>query len=133
MTKNMTVDVAFEDNMRIAARMGGQTIDTGQPVKDGGDGLAPSPFDLFVASLATCAGVYARRFLEARKLSERGLGLSLECRFHEQRFQIVQMRYLLTLPEGFPEKLTDALVRSIDLCTVKKHVTDPPQFSIEVR
>ena len=32
------------------------------------------------------------------------------------------------LPENFPDKYTDALIKAIDLCHVKKHFSQPPEF-----
>jgi ribosomal protein S12 methylthiotransferase accessory factor len=36
----------------------------------------------------------------------------------------------LKLPEGFPEKYRSAIVRSMDLCAVKMHMQQPPEFEI---
>lgn len=132
MTKQSTIDVVFGGGMRIDARMGDTVIPTDQPEKQGGGGTAPTPFDLFLASLATCAGVYAVRFCESRKLSTDGLGLRAVCTFAEKGFHVEAMTFELTLPEGFPDKYRDALVRSVDLCTVKKHLKDPPEFAVQI-
>ena len=39
----------------------------------------------------------------------------------------------LTLPENFPEKYEKAIKRSIDLCAVKKHMFNPPEFEINTK
>ena len=36
----------------------------------------------------------------------------------------------LTLPDGFPEKYKAAIMRSMDLCSVKKHMFNPPEFEM---
>jgi putative redox protein len=51
----MEMKVDFPGGARVAAHFGDFTINTNQPVKAGGDGSAPAPFELFLASLATCA------------------------------------------------------------------------------
>ena len=46
---------------QVLADYEGFTIRTDQPVKDGGEGSAPEPFSLFLASLGTCAGQFVAR------------------------------------------------------------------------
>lgn len=128
--KTKTIDVEFGDNLQISANLDGISILTDQPVKQGGDEAAPTPFQLFLASLASCAGLYAKRFCETRKLSTEGLALQLRCEFAEKEFRVEKMVYELTLPEDFPEKYEGAIKRAIDLCTVKKHLNDAPAFEI---
>lgn len=128
--KQKIIDVAFEGNMKINAEMDGLTIATDQPVKEGGDGTAPSPFQLFLGSLATCAGVYAKRFCDTRKIPTEGLAIRVLCDFAEKGFKVEKMTFEMTLPNDFPEKYTSAIVRAVDLCAVKKHIKDAPEFEI---
>lgn len=128
--KQKVIDVYFNKNMKISAEMDGLSIATDQSVKEGGDGSAPSPFQLFLASLATCAGVYAKRFCETRKLSTEGLAIRVLCDFAEKGFKIDKITYEMTLPQDFPEKYKSAIIRSVDLCAVKKHVCESPEFEI---
>jgi putative redox protein len=36
----------------------------------------------------------------------------------------------LTLPPNFPEKYASAIIKAMDLCYVKKHLHEPPEFEI---
>jgi ribosomal protein S12 methylthiotransferase accessory factor len=36
----------------------------------------------------------------------------------------------IQLPPDFPEKYKDALIRSAEQCTVKKHLENPPAFAV---
>lgn len=128
-----TIDVTFGQGMRIDATLeGSHTIHTDQKVKDGGEGSAPNPFELFLASLATCAGVYARRFCEARNIATQGMALRVTCTYAPKGFQVTHMRFTLTPPPGFPEEYRAPLIRAVELCTVKKHIVHPPEFSVEL-
>jgi len=49
--------VSFPAGKRADAQFKGFTIQTDQSPRGGGEGSAPEPFDLFLASIATCAGV----------------------------------------------------------------------------
>lgn len=130
---NLSVEVSFPGGKRVDARIGETLIQTDQSVKSGGEGSAPEPFMLFLSSIATCAGIYALSFCQSRKLPTDGLCLSMVCRHNEKAKRFDQMTLQLTLPRNFPEHYRDAIVRAVDLCTVKKHIVDPPEFKMEVR
>jgi putative redox protein len=36
----------------------------------------------------------------------------------------------IQVPSTFPEKYLPSLVRSAELCTVKKHIEKPPKFEV---
>jgi ribosomal protein S12 methylthiotransferase accessory factor len=39
----------------------------------------------------------------------------------------------IQVPSGFPEKYRDSLIRSAELCAVKKHLENPPAFDITTK
>lgn len=126
------MEVTFPGGLAVEARVGGHTVRTDQPVKSGGEGSAPSPFDLFLASIATCAGFYALRFCQQRGIATAGLGVSLEPERDEERGRFATLRLRLRLPPGFPEKYHQAILRAVDQCTVKRHIVEPPEFDVRV-
>jgi len=63
-------------------------------------------------------------------MSVDGMSLSMECDWNEDKNRYSKMSIDLRLPEGFDEKYRKAVVRSMDLCSVKKHMMDPPEFEI---
>ncbi|CCH50372.1 OsmC family protein [Pseudodesulfovibrio piezophilus] len=124
------IDIVFKGNVKINAEIDGLSIATDQPTDKGGEGTAPNPFQLFLASLSTCAGFYAIKFCQTRELNHEGLGIRVLCDFADKGFKVEKMTYEITLPEGFPEKYRPALIRAVDQCTVKKHVCDCLDFEI---
>jgi len=106
----------------------GFRIRTDQPVAQGGGGSAPSPFDLFLVSIGTCAGFYALRFCQQRNLDVEGLALSLMPEREGKR--VARVRIAVRLPLSFPEKYREALLRAIDQCTVKRHLVEPPRIEV---
>ncbi len=80
-----TVEVDFPGGKRIDAKVGNFTIHTDQSEKYGGNASAPEPFDLFLASIATCAGIFAWNFCQSRNLSTEGIGLSMACERDEKK------------------------------------------------
>lgn len=126
-----TVHVEFAGGKKINAEIDGFVIKTDQSEKYGGEASAPEPFHLFLASIATCAGVFAQGFCESRKLSTDGLDLIMECSRDEKKKLITQITLRLTLPQDFPEKYRDGIIRAMNLCAVKRHMMDAPEFIIE--
>ncbi len=122
--------VIFGDNYKIDVDYKGFTVKTDQPVHDGGDGTAPSPFDYFLVSLAACAGYYALAFCRERKIPVEGLGVTMTTERGEVSKMIDKISIAVVPPAGFPEKYRAALVKSVDHCTVKAHMMRPPQFEV---
>lgn len=126
----MDILVTFPGGKRVDARLGDVVISTDQPPELGGEGSAPAPFDLFLASLATCAGIYALGFCQARELPTVGLALTQRYELDPETKLPRLVRLELQLPEGFPEKYRAAIVRAVEGCKVKKTVAAPPRFEV---
>ena len=126
------INVDFGNGTQLSAQTGSFTIDTDQPFNEGGHGSAPTPQDLFLASLATCAGHYARSFCESKNISMDGMTLRIEYKMAPDGKLINKFLYQLKLPDGFPEKYKAALLRAVDLCTIKKQLMSPPAFELEL-
>ncbi|MHB8797097.1 MAG: OsmC family protein [Thermoanaerobaculia bacterium] len=125
------MEVRFPGGVAVEAIHAGMTIRTDQPVAAGGGGSAPSPFDLFLASMATCAGFYALRFCQERGLPTEGLGVTMDWERSPETKLISKIRISVKLPEGFPEKYRSAILRATDQCAVKKHLVAPPAIEVE--
>jgi len=126
----MEMKIVFPGNKKVDAIYNGFTMHTDQPVHGGGDASAPPPFDLFLASLGTCAGIYVLGFCQQRGLSTEGIELTQRMEYDPQKRMIGRIEIEISVPPEFPEKYHDALVSSASLCAVKKHIQDPPEFEI---
>ena len=125
----MELDVTFPGGVTVEARFGSFVVRTDQPLDEGGANTAPSPFALFFVSLATCAGFYALRFCQVRKIDSAGLGVKMIVDRPDHK-RIKTIRIEVMLPPGFPEKYEGSIVRAIDSCTVKRTILDPPEFEV---
>ncbi|MFV2071904.1 MAG: OsmC family protein [Thermoanaerobaculales bacterium] len=123
--------IQFAGNKRVKATFGGFEIATDQAVGSGGDGSAPEPFDLFLASLATCAGVYVLGFCQRRNIPHDGVRLIQSWERDNKTGRITTIRIGIEVPSGFPEKYHAALVRAANQCAVKKTIENPPEFVVE--
>ena len=134
MNEPATITVLFEEGMRVNAQIGKHLVATDAKPKNGGDESAPTPFELFLTSLATCAGMYAKAFCDKKNISTEGLGISVSCEFDTdpKKYRIATMTTTIKLPEDFPEKYAPVLARNIEGCTVKKQILEPPEFITRV-
>jgi putative redox protein len=124
------MQVYFPGNKRVYADYKGFTIETDQPASGGGDDSAPAPFDLFMASIGTCAGIYALGFMQQRGIDTEGACLTMTPETDPAKGMVGRIRIDLQLPAGFPDEYRDAVVRAMELCAVKKHIQDPPVFEV---
>lgn len=133
----MEIKISFEGNKRVAANFpDGLTMMTDQPVDGGGDGSAPSPFAAFLGSIGTCAGIYVLEFCNARGIPADGISLTQQVEFGIDaagKRRLAKVGLTINLPPEFPEKYRNAVVKTAELCAVKKAVMDPPQFVVEAR
>lgn len=129
----MEIKITFPGGKKVNAEMNGISIPTDQPVEDGGEGSAPSPFSYFLASLGTCAGIYVLSFCQQREISTEGMSINQQMEFSTDKTgknRLSRLTMDITLPPGFPEKYRNAIIKTAELCSVKKVIMDPPEFVI---
>ena len=126
----MEMAITFPGGARVDAAFGPHTVRTDQPAKGGGDDSAPSPFQLFLASIGTCAGIYVLGFCRQRGLPTDGIRLAQRLRVDPGTGMVTGIDIDIQVPPEFPEKYHAALVRSAEQCAVKKHMEAPPRFSV---
>ena len=129
----MEMRIRFPGNKKVSAEFYGFTIVTDQPKEADGDGTGPSPFDLFLASIGTCAGIFVLSFCKRRDIATDGLELVETIDWDEAQHKVSKIGIEIVLPDGFPDKYLDGVIQSANLCTVKKHVIDPPAFTVTPR
>lgn len=122
----MDLTIRFPGGVRADASFNGFTVHTDQPVHSGGEGSAPSPFALFLASIGTCAGFYVASFCHQRSLSTDGIRIEQTQDVDRTTGMVTHVRLAIHVPESFPAKYREALVRAAEHCTVKKHLEAPP-------
>ncbi len=125
--------VTFPGGLRVDAEYKGFVIKTDQPAYQGGEGSAPAPFDLFLASIATCAGYYVLAFCQSRGISTEKSEVLMRTERNSTTKMIERISIEVKLPSDFPEKYKNAVVKAIDLCSVKVHILKPPSFKVTVK
>ena len=125
--------IRFPGGKRVDTDYQGFTIQTDQSPEDGGDNSAPTPSSLFFAAIGACTGLYALNFCEKRNIDPARVQMTVELQLDEKTHLVEKIIFHTDLPPEFPEKYTAALVRSMNLCYVKKHFEQPPQFEFVAR
>jgi ribosomal protein S12 methylthiotransferase accessory factor len=124
------MEITFPGGVAVEARFADFSVRTDQPVAYGGQNSAPAPFDLFLASLGTCAGLFVLLFCQERQLPTTGLRLSLETERDTEKHRLNKVRMAIHLPPEFPEKYRRAVIRAANQCSVKRVILDPPEFDV---
>jgi putative redox protein len=124
------MEVTIDGDKVITAHLKDHTIRTDQPVKSGGKNSAPSPYDLFLASIATCAGIYVKSFCDQRDIPSENIRIIQSIEFDSQTRLPSNIKLDIQLPADFPEKYKAAVINSAELCAVKKTINNPPTFEI---
>jgi len=127
----MEIEVYFEEGAKVNARIGKHVVKTDQKVHGGGEDSAPAPFDYFLTSIATCAGIYVKVFCDKRGIESSKIRITQKHRTDPQTRKLIGIDLDIILPEDFPDKYREAVIKAADQCAVKRLLKDPPE--IEVR
>jgi putative redox protein len=124
------MEVTFDGGKVITAHLNGHIIRTDQPVKSGGGNTAPAPFELFLASIGTCAGIYVKSFCDQRDIYSENIKIIQSVEFDKETKLPANIKLDIQLPTDFPEKYKAAVINVAELCMVKKTINNPPKFEV---
>jgi putative redox protein len=124
--KNMEMIIDFPGGSRVDAHFGNFTVATDQPPV----ASAPTPFAVFLSSIGTCAGIYVLGFCQQRGIPTEGVRIVQHVYSNPMTHMVDKIDLEIQVPPAFPDKYRDSLIRSAELCAVKKHLENPPKFGI---
>jgi len=124
------MEITFDGGKVVTAHSHGHIIKTDQPVNFGGENSAPPPFELFLASIGTCAGIYVKSFCDNRKISTENIKILQTAEYDKETGLPTNIKLDIQLPADFPEKYKASLINVAGLCKVKKSIANPPVFEI---
>jgi putative redox protein len=125
----MTID--FPGGSRVDAHFNGLIVPTDQPSQGCGQGSAPTPFDTFLASIGTCAGIYVLGFCRQRGIPAEGIRLKQRIEYDHTSGMVNLIDLEILLPKEFPDKYKQAVILAADQCKVKKHLEHPPKIDVK--
>jgi len=124
------MEITFDGGKVVTAHIHGHIIKTDQSTESGGGNSAPAPFDLFLASIGTCAGIYVKSFCDNRQIPTDGIKIIQTNDFDNETGLPVNISLEIKLPPEFPEKYKASLIHVAELCKVKKSIDKPPKFEV---
>jgi len=122
----MELLIDFPGGSRVDAHFNGFTVQTDQPPA----ASAPTPFAVFLSSIGTCAGIYVLGFCQQRGLPTENVRIIELVHANPLNGMVEKIDLEIQVPPSFPEKYRESLIRSAELCAVKKHLENPPAFDI---
>lgn len=131
--RDTAVNVRFVAGETYEFRARGHRILVDQPPEIGGDDTAPTPVELFVASLATCVAFYAGRYLVRHGFSRDDLRVWVDYTMSSERPARVEVIHLaVRVPESLPVAQRSALRAVLSHCTIYNSLSAPPAITIDL-
>ena len=125
-----TMRVEYDAGDRFTIGIRGHEVVVDQPAEMHGDDLGPTPTELFVASLASCVGFYARRYLHRHGLDATGLRVEVSYDMATKPARVGDVALRIVVPAGVPVTRQDALLAMAGHCTVHNTLSAPPEVAI---
>jgi len=127
------MDVRFVAGESYEVTVRGHRVVVDQPADGGGQDSAPTPTELFVASLAACVAFYAGRFLTRHGYSRDGLAVSAGYDMASDRpARVNNIRLTIRVPADLPPQRWAALRAVVSHCTVHNSLAFPPSVMIDL-
>ncbi len=117
---------------RFAIDVRGHRIHIDQPIDNGGEDTAPTPTELFAASLAGCVAFYARRYLARHNMGSDGLSVEAEFSAGGTPNRITDLTIHITAPAALPPERRDAFLAVASHCTLHNTLSQPPTVDIRL-
>lgn len=119
-------------NDRFAIDVRGHRIHVDQPIDNGGEDTAPTPTELFAASLAGCVAFYAHRYLARHNVGSEGLSVEAEFNAGGSPNRITDVTIHITAPAALPPERRDAFLAVASHCTLHNTLSQPPTVNIRL-
>ena len=106
-------------------------IITDQPVAGGGTDAGPTPPELLLASLGSCAGHYAVEYLQTRSLSAADLEIRVSAAKDTSPARLASFRIEVNVP-GIDERHQQGLFRAVKTCLIHNTLLTGPTLEVVV-
>ncbi|MFG2028721.1 OsmC family protein [Streptomyces sp. NPDC048825] len=128
-----TLDVVHVEGDVYSVNVRGHQLMVDQPTDAGGRDTAPTPTELFAASLATCVAFYAGRYLHRHGLQRSGLRVRTEFTMAPDRpARVASVRVTVVPPPALSAQRHAALLAVASHCTVHNTLHQPPEITVEL-
>ncbi len=123
----MQVDVTYQGQVKFEATSRGHRILTDQPLDNGGQDEGMTPPEWFLASLGSCIGFYAVKYLEARDLDTQGLSISVTAqKTPSAPIYLDPIEVQIHVPIPLEQRHQQGLMKAADACLIHNTLTQHP-------
>lgn len=129
MANTTELTITLPHGRRIDAQLGEHTVHTDQPKDNGGEDTAVSPFQLFLASIGTCAGIFIQGFCAKREIPTDNIRIH-QHNAYDEKGVLTGVDLEVELPPDFPAQYREAVLRTVEGCSVKKAIQAQPTFTV---
>jgi putative redox protein len=127
----MRVTINHLGNVKFEATTRGHRVTCDQPSDNGGGDEGMTPPEFLLVSLGTCAGFYAAKYLETRKLPATGLEVQVSAEKGTAPARVAQFRIEVLVPELDPEHEAGVL-RAVKACLIHNTLLNAPAIETVV-
>ena len=122
--------VTHDGGARFRIDVRGHALFVDQPLSAHGADTAPTPTELFVASVAACAAFYGRTYLARRGLPDT-VDVTARWRLSRAPDRVAQVSLLVDAP-GVPRDKLAVFQRVLDGCLVHNTLKNPSDVKIQL-
>lgn len=121
--------ISFPGGKKVNINYKDFIIKTDQPIINGGENTYPDSFPIFISSIGACAGFYILSFCQERGITTNDIELLLQTTKNKQT-KLIEKIDITIFTQNFPDKYIKSMIKVANLCTVKKHLENPPQINV---
>lgn len=129
----MLVNVSYKDHLQFQASARGHQILGDQPLDNGGDNLGMTPPEWFLASLSSCVGFYAVKYLQTRNLDATGLNIDVSAaKITETPVRLDNFHINVSLPIALDVYHQKGLEVAVKSCLIHNTLTHLPKIVTQI-
>ena len=117
-------NVKFEINLR------GHKILSDQPELNGGSDAGPTPPELLLASLGSCAAYYAAEYLRVRKLAAEGLTVRVTAEKVKSPSRLEDFQIQIHVGAPLEARHSEGVLRAAQACLIHATLEHPPRINV---
>lgn len=129
----MEVSVEHLGALQFEIKARHHVIVSDQPVEHGGFDEGPTPPELMLASLGSCAAFYAGMYLRKHKLADLGTKVHVTADKKKDPPRLDDFRIAIEVPVGLSPQHAAGLERAVHQCLIHNTLLNPPAISIDVK
>ena len=129
----MEMKIVSPGGKKVNAHFNGFTVMTDQSKEYNGEGSAPEPFQLFLASIGTCVGINIVVFCQKRNILTDDIKIILRDFKNPETKMRDRITIEIQLTSDFPEKYKKAVIRAAETCSVKRHLSKSIEFETFIK